>query len=72
MVGGISGVGSFGMGSVGAFYQSRLSENIRNSRAAQQARQPVWTARKNASPETPVEPVKAVRPSPGTRRPCRS
>ena len=50
------------MGSVGAFYQSRLSENIRNSRAAQQARQPVWTARKNASPETPVEPVKAVRP----------
>ena len=62
MVGGISGVGSFGMGSVGAFYQSRLSENIRNSRAAQQARQPVWTARKNASPETPVEPVKAVRP----------
>lgn len=62
MVGGISGVGGFGMGSVGAFYQSRLSENIRNSRAAQQARQPVWTARKNASPETPVEPVKAVRP----------
>ena len=50
------------MGSVGAFYQSRLSENIRNSRAAQQARQPVWTARKNASPETPVEPVKAVHP----------
>nr|WP_325302581.1 hypothetical protein [uncultured Oscillibacter sp.] len=50
------------MGSVGAFYQSRLSENIRNSRAAQQTRQPVWTARKNASPETPVEPVKAVRP----------
>lgn len=50
------------MGSVGAFYQSRLSENIRNSCAAQQARQPVWTARKNASPETPVEPVKAVRP----------
>ena len=50
------------MGSVGAFYQSRLSEKIRNSRAAQQARQPVWTARKNASPETPVEPVKAVRP----------
>lgn len=62
MVGGISGVGGFGMDSVGAFYQSRLSENIRNSRAAQQARQPVWTARKNASPETPVEPVKAVRP----------
>lgn len=50
------------MGSVGAFYQSRLSENIRNSRTAQQARQPVWTARKNASPETPVEPVQAVRP----------
>lgn len=66
MVGGISGVGSFGMGSVGAFYQSRLSESIRNARGAQQAQQArpgqVWSARKNASPETPVEPVKAVRP----------
>lgn len=61
MVGGISGVGSFGMGSVGAFYQSRLSENIRNARGAQQAGQ-AWTARKTPSPETPVEPVKAVRP----------
>ncbi len=49
------------MGSVGAFYQSRLSENIRNAHGAQQARQQVWTARKS-SPETPVEPVKAVRP----------
>ncbi len=54
------------MGSVGAFYQSRLSENIRNARSAQQAGQAqqgqVWSARKSASPETPVEPVKAVRP----------
>lgn len=61
MVGGISGVGSFGMGSVGAFYQSRLSENIRNARGAQQAGQ-VWTARKTPSLETPVEPVRAARP----------
>ena len=61
MVGGISGAGGFGMGSVGAFYQSRLSENIRNARGAQQAGQ-VWAARKSSSPETPVEPVKAVRP----------
>ena len=63
MVGGISGVGSFGMGSVGAFYQSRLSENIRNARAAQQAGQgQVWAARKPPSLETPVEPVRAARP----------
>ena len=63
MIGGISGVGSFGMGSVGAFYQSRLSENIRNTRNVQQGRQGlVQTARKSASPETPVEPVRAVRP----------
>ena len=63
MIGGISGVGGFGMGSVGAFYPSRLSENIRDARGAQQARQgQVWTARKSASPEAPVEPVKPVRP----------
>ena len=66
MIGGISGVGGFGMGSVGAFYQSRLTENIRNARAAQQAQQNgqglVGTVRKSASPETPVEPVRAVRP----------
>lgn len=63
MIGGISGVGSFGMGSVGSFYQSRLTENIRNMRTAQQAQQnQVWAARKSSSPETPVEPVKAVRP----------
>lgn len=54
------------MGSVGAFYQSRLTENLRNARAAHQA-QPngqslVGTVRKSASPETPVEPVRAVRP----------
>lgn len=66
MIGGISGVGSFGMGSIGSFYQARLSENIRNMRSAQQAQQGqqslVGTVRKSASPETPVEPVRAVRP----------
>ena len=63
MIGGISGVGGFGMGSVGAFYPSRLSEHVRNTRGAQQARQgQVWTARKSASPEAPVEPVSPVRP----------
>ena len=63
MIGGISGVGGFGMGSIGAFYPSRLSESIRDARGAQQARQgQVWTARKSASPEAPVEPVKPVRP----------
>lgn len=64
MVGGISGVGGFGMSAVGSFYQSRLSENIRNTRSAQQAQKggQVWTARKTPSLETPVEPVKAVRP----------
>lgn len=64
MVGGISGVGGFGMSAVGSFYQSRLSENIRNTRSAQQAQKSgqVWAARKSPSPETPVEPVKAVRP----------
>ena len=63
MIGGLSGVGGFGMGSVGAFYPSRLSEHVRNTRGAQQARQgQVWTARKSASPEAPVEPVKPVRP----------
>ena len=63
MIGGISGVGGFGMGSVGAFYPSRLSEHVRNTRGTQQARQgQVWTARKSASPEAPVEPVSPVRP----------
>lgn len=60
MIGGISGVGGFGMGSVGAFYPSRLSEHVRNTRGAQQGQ--VWTARKSASPEAPVEPVSPVRP----------
>ncbi len=63
MIGGISSVGSFGMGSARAFYQSRLSENIRNMRGVQQAGQNrIWTARKSASPEAPVEPVRALRP----------
>ena len=52
------------MSAVGNFYQSRLSENIRNTRSAQQAQKggQVWTARRTPSLETPVEPVKAVRP----------
>lgn len=64
MIGGISSVGSFGMGSVGSFYQSRLTENIRNARSARQPQrgQVQMTARKAASPETPVQPVRAVRP----------
>nr|WP_326166999.1 hypothetical protein [uncultured Oscillibacter sp.] len=60
MIGGIAGVGSFGMGPAGAFYRSRLTENIRSMRDAQQA--PALTVRKAAPPETPVQPVKAVRP----------
>ncbi len=63
MVGGISGAGSFGLGAAGAFYQSRLAENIRNARGARQAGQgQAWAARKSPSLETPVEPVRAVRP----------
>ena len=64
MIGGISGIGSYGMGSVGSFYQSRLTENIRNAKIAQQAQQRslVPMARKAASPETPVEPVRPARP----------
>ncbi len=63
MVGGISGAGSFGLGAAGAFYQSRLAENIRNARGARQAEQgQAWAARKSPSLETPVEPVRAVGP----------
>ena len=63
MVGGISGAGSFGLGAAGAFYQSRLAENIRNARGARQAGQgQAWAARKSPSLETPVEPVRDVRP----------
>ena len=64
MIGGISGIGSYGMGSIGSFYQSRLAETLQNARSAQQARQGgslVPTARKAASPETPVEPVRPAR-----------
>ena len=51
------------MGYVGNFYQSRLTESIQNARGARQAGQgQVWTARKTPSLETPVEPVRAVRP----------
>ncbi len=64
MVGGVSGVGGFGMGSVGAYYQPRLAENIRGAHDAQRTGQgQVQTVlRKSASPETPVEAVRAVRP----------
>ena len=51
------------MGSIGSYYQSRLTENIRNARSAQQSQ--LWTARKNTSLETPVEPVRPARPISG-------
>lgn len=62
MIGGISG--GFGMSAAGSFYQSRLSENLRNTRSAQQAQKggQLLAARQTPSLETPVEPVKAVRP----------
>ena len=67
MIGGISGVGSFGMGYVGSYYPSRSAENARTAQQAAQAEQTArrgagFVARKNASPETPVLPVNAVRP----------
>ena len=67
MIGGISGVGSFGMGYVGSYYPSRSAENARTAQQAAQAGQTArrgagFVARKNASPETPVLPVNAVRP----------
>ena len=63
MVGGISSVGGFGMGSIGSFYQSRLTESLRAARGAQQSGQGrVWTARKTPSLETPVEPVRPAVP----------
>lgn len=66
MIGGISGVGSYGVGYASSFYQSRLAENVRNAQDAQQARQArqggsVLTAKKAPSLETPVQPVGAVR-----------
>jgi len=67
MVGGITGVGGFGMGSIGGYYQSRLAENIHNARNAQKTGQGQLQTvlRKASSPETPVEPVRAVRPVSG-------
>lgn len=63
MIGGISGVGGFGMGYVGSFYRTRLAENVRNAQDAQQARTgQTWTARKAPSPGTPVQPVDAAVP----------
>ena len=67
MIGGISGVGSFGMGYVGSYYPSRSAENARTAQQAAQAEQTArrgagFVARKTASPETPVLPVNAVRP----------
>lgn len=66
MVGGISGTGSYGMSYATSFYQNRLEERARMTHSAAQAGQAqkglTLTARKAASPETPVQPVKAVRP----------
>ena len=66
MIGGISGVGSFGMGTVASFYQSRLAEGTRNAQSAQQAQRqqqiPNLTVHKKASPETPVQAVAPIRP----------
>lgn len=63
MIGGIAGTGSYGMNYAAAFYQNRLEERARSAQnAAQTGQARVWTARKAPSPETPVEPVKAVRP----------
>jgi len=62
MIGGISGVGGFGMGSVGTYYQPRPAENIHDAHGAQRAGQVQTVLRKPASPETPVEAVRAVRP----------
>lgn len=74
MIGGISGIGSYGMGSVGSFYQSRLTENIRNAKIAQQAQQKslVPMARKAASPRRRWSPCAPRGPSSEKRRPCRS
>lgn len=63
MIGGITGAGSYGISYAGAFYQNRLEERVRNAQSAAQAQQGrTLMTRKAASPETPVQPVKAVRP----------
>lgn len=66
MIGGIAGVGSYGVNFAASFYQNRLEERARSAQNAGQAGQAqqgrTWTARRAASPETPVQPVKAVRP----------
>lgn len=63
MIGGIAGVGSYGVNFAASFYQNRLEERARMAQGASQAQQGrTLVARKAASPETPVQPVKAVRP----------
>lgn len=57
MIGGISGIGSYGMGYVGSFNRARQPENIQQAKHGQ-----AWGVRKAASPETPVQPVAASRP----------
>ena len=61
MIGGITGIGTSGMSSVGSWYQSRLAENTRTARGSARQGQ-LLTVRRNSSPETPVEPVRPVRP----------
>lgn len=63
MIGGIAGVGSYGVNFAASFYQNRLEERARSAQSAAQAQQGrTLMARRAASPETPVQPVKAVRP----------
>lgn len=63
MIGGISGFGSYGMNYAASFYQTRLAENLRGAQDTQQMRQgQALAVRKDSSPETPVQPVGAVRP----------
>lgn len=63
MIGGIAGVGGYGINFAASFYQNRLEERARSAQSAGQTQQGrTWTARRAASPETPVQPVKAVRP----------
>ena len=61
MIGGISGVGTYGLSGVGSYYRSRLAENAQSAQTAQTARLTMGV-RKAASPETPVEPVRSIRP----------
>jgi len=62
MVGGISSAGGFGIGFAGAYYQPRPAEKTHSAQGSRQAGQVRSVLRKPASPETPVEAVRAVRP----------